>query len=125
MQIIKKHFYELTPKERTELRNTCIRGAAYGMSNFLGCQHKRPHVYMGFVFLLYSNKRLVAWSAIIEPPYGDIRQIWVYVKRSHRRAGIGTTLFKLAKRKGKRFHVKPWNETGYKFFKANKKAFAL
>lgn len=122
MNIVKKHFYELTPQERRDLRKLTVEGVN-GMREFLKDQRQKPHVYMGYVFLLYSNKKLIAWSAIIEPSWSGKRQVWVYVKRKYRRGGIGTTLFKLAKRKTKRFHVKPWNETGYRFFRANKKPF--
>lgn len=124
MQIIKKHFWELTPKERTDLRKLTI-DSENGLRAFLSDQKKKPHVYMGFVFMLYSNKKMVAWSAIIEPSWSGKRQIWVYVKRKYRRGGIGSTLYKLAKRKAKRFMVKPWNGPGYEFFKANKKSFEL
>jgi GNAT superfamily N-acetyltransferase len=124
MNIIKKHFYELTPKERSDLRKLTVVGVN-GMREFLKDQRQKPHIYMGFVFLLYSNSKLIGWSAIIEPSWSGERQVWVYVKRKYRRGGIGTTLFKLAKRKSKRFYVKPWNETGYRFFHANKKSFRV
>ena len=124
MNIVKKHFYELTPKERSALRKLTVAGVN-GMREFLKDQRQKPHIYMGFVFLLYSNSKLIGWSAIIEPSWSGERQVWVYVKRKFRRSGIGTTLFKLAKRKSKRFYVKPWNETGYRFFHANKKTFRI
>jgi len=124
MKLIKKHFYELTPGERKELRKLTV-DTENGMRAFLRDQKKSPHIYMGFVFLLYSNGKMIAWSSIIEASWSGQRVVWVYVKRKYRRAGIASTLYKLAKRKAKRFHVKPWNNAGYGFFKANKKSFEL
>lgn len=125
MKVIRKHFWELTPKEKTDLSRVSIR-SDNGMRAFLKDQKQKPHIYMGFVFLLYNSRnKLIAWSAIIEPSWSGKRQIWVYVRRQYRRAGFGTTLYKLAKRKVKRFVVKPWNAAGYSFFRANKKEFTL
>lgn len=127
MKIIKKHFWELTPKERGDLARVSIKfGDGAGMKGFLKDQKEKPHIYMGYVFMLYGAKnKLIAWSAIIEPSWSGKRQIWVYVRKQYRRAGYGTTMYRIAKRKVKRFHVKPWNDTGYAFFRANKKEFSV
>jgi len=127
MKLVKKHFWELTPKERGDLARVSIKfGNGAGMKGFLKDQKLKPHIYMGFVIMLYNTRnKLIAWSAIIEPSWSGKRQIWVYVRGTHRRADYGSTMYKLAKRKSKRFSVKPWNETGYAFFKANKKEFRL
>lgn len=125
MKLIKKHFWELTPKERTDLARVSII-STYGMRAFLKDQKAKPHIYMGFVFLCYNSRnKLIGWSAIIEPSWSGKRQIWVYIRKQYRRAGYGSTLYKLAKRKVKRFIVKPWNGAGYGFFRANKKEFSI
>lgn len=123
MRIIKKQINELTPSERSDLRRATISTSDTGMRDLLKHQKQEPHIYKAFVFMLYAGKKLIAWSAIVEPSWSGKRAIWVYTKRKYRRAGLGTTLYKLAKRKVKRFRVEPWNETGYQFFKANNKSF--
>ena len=70
MEIVKKFAYELTSVERTQIRACCIRCFEYGMNDFLKLQKKEPHKYHGYLFMLYSNKKLIAWSAIIEASYG-------------------------------------------------------
>lgn len=97
----------------------------YGMRQLLSKISKEPQRYASAeVFLCYMNDKLVGWSAIAPATFtiSNRTELWVYTRRTHRRKGLGTLLYKKAKNRLKRImsrnSIAPWNEAGYEFFKA-------
>lgn len=116
--VVVKHPRRLTPEEMRQVGRLHIRGGTmiYGLRTM-----RQAHSRRDAVLLAKEGQTIVAW-ALVSGGYPNEQGVLLYVRRSHRRRGIGTRLLKrahgMSKRAGCRLRAIPWNDSGLSFFES-------
>lgn len=104
------------PEDRKQLRRLRLRGGDI-WSWFITCETDKS--YKGKVFLCKFGKKILGWALV---HFGCEWRFRVYVASKFRRLGIGTKLYKKAKKEFKTFGVCRFDfvsNSFYNFVKAN------
>jgi len=110
MRTVKMKYNELVPKIRKQILGLTLstrNGVKSGMLN----QIREYKNHLSVVFCIEEDK-VLGWALITE----DREELMIYVRRSHRRRGIGTKIVKEATKIFGVLRCHPWNSPAASFF---------